>query len=374
MSAPDLTTLRDRIDAVDRQIIALLAERLGIVEDVALAKLAAASPFRDREREERLLLRLREHAAAAGVDPHQVERIYRVVMDMSVAHQEATMRDRPDAPLRITYQGVEGSYSHLAAQRRYANRAGGALLSGHDSFRGAADAVISGAADLALLPIENSTAGSINEVYDLLAGGALHITGEVVSAIEHCLLALPGVALDELRIVMSHPQALSQCQALFAAHPHLAARPELDTAGAARRVRDAGDRTLGAIASAAAAQTYGLAIVAAGVQTAAGNATRFVEMSLAAAPVPEGAPVKTSLLLALADRPGALGEILMRFAARGLSLTKLESRPIPETPWSYRFYIDVLGHAASEPFVRALDEVRPLTTDLRVLGSYAAAL
>ena len=374
MSAPDLTSLRDRIDAVDRQIIALLAERLAIVEDVALAKLAAASPFRDREREERLLLRLREHATAARLDPHQVERLYRVVMDMSVAHQEATMRDRPDAPLRITYQGVEGSYSHLAAQRRYGGRTGGALLAGHDSFRGAADAVITGAADLALLPIENSTAGSINDVYDLLAGGKLHITGEVVSAIEHCLLALPGVALDELRVVISHPQALSQCQALFAAHPHLTARPAIDTAGSARHVRDAGDRTLGAIASAAAARTYGLAVVAANVQTAAGNATRFVEVSLHAAPVAEGAAAKTSLLFALADRPGALGEILMRFAARGLSLTKLESRPIPETPWSYRFYVDVTGHAASEPFVKALDDIRPLTTDLRVLGTYATAL
>src|SRR5690349_7756770 len=131
----DLSTLRDRIDSVDRQIIALLAERLRIVEEVAVAKLDAASPFRDREREERLLLRLREHATEAGIDPHEVERLYRVVMDMSVAHQEATVRNRPDAPLRIAYQGVEGSYSHLTAQRRYGGRPGGALLTGHDTFR-----------------------------------------------------------------------------------------------------------------------------------------------------------------------------------------------------------------------------------------------
>src|ERR1051325_3375991 len=104
MSAPDLSDLRDRIDQVDRQIIALLAERLKVVEEVAVAKLEAASPFRDREREERLLLRLREHATAAGLDPHQIERLYRVVMEMSIAHQEATVRARPDAPLRITYQ------------------------------------------------------------------------------------------------------------------------------------------------------------------------------------------------------------------------------------------------------------------------------
>src|SRR6478672_4842727 len=221
----DLGTLRDRIDHVDRQIIALLAQRLKIVEEVALAKLDAASPFRDREREERLLLRLREHATAAGIDPHQIERLYRVVMEMSVAHQEAHVRNRPDAPLRISYQGVEGSYSHLAAQRRYGGRTGGALLGGYDSFRAAADAVIHGAADLALLPIENTTAGSINETYDLLADGTLHVTGEVISSIEHCLLALPGVSLDELRVVMSHPQALAQCHAFFAEHAHLTARP-----------------------------------------------------------------------------------------------------------------------------------------------------
>jgi chorismate mutase/prephenate dehydratase len=376
MPAADVTTLgalRDRIEAVDRQIITLLAERQDIVKGVVEAKLAAASPFRDREREEALIARLRTMAAAAGLDPHQIERLYRVVMDMSVAHQEQTVRDRSDTPLRVTYQGVEGSYSHLAAQRRYGGRPGGALLTGHDSFRGAAEAVLAGAADLALLPIENTTAGSINETYDLLAGGALHITGEVVSAIEHCLLALPGTTLDELRIVISHPQALAQCHEFFAAHAHLVARPELDTAGSARRVAQGNDRSLAAIASSAAAKTYGLAILAQGIQSARGNATRFVEIAPRPAPVSEGATAKTSLVLALADRPGVLGEILMRFAARNLSLTKIESRPIPEAPFTYRFYIDVMGHAASASFVAALDDLRALTTELRVLGSYAAA-
>ncbi|HSK00433.1 MAG TPA: prephenate dehydratase [Kofleriaceae bacterium] len=372
MTSVDLAALRDRIEAIDRQIIALLAERLAIVEDVVAAKLASASPFRDRVREESLLARLREIAAAAGLDPHQIERMYRVVMDMSVAHQERTVRERADAPLRVAYQGVEGSYSHLAAQRRYAGRGGGTLLTGHDAFRGAAEAVLAGAADLALLPIENTTAGSINETYDLLASTGLHITGEVVAAIEHCLHALPGVPVEELRTVMSHPQALAQCAAFFARHPHLAPRQELDTAGAARRVASANDRTLAAIASAAAARTYGLAIVAQGIQTAAGNATRFVEIAPRPAPLPEGVAAKTSLLLALADRPGALGEILMRFAARNLSLTKLESRPIPEAPFTYRFYVDVLGHAASASFAAVLDELRALTTELRVLGTYAA--
>ena len=369
-----MATLRDRIEAVDRRIIELIAERLKIVEGVVEAKLANASPFRDREREESLLGRLRAMAAETGVDPHQIERLYRVVMDMSVAHQEQLVRDREDVPLRVTYQGVEGSYSHLAAQRRYAGRAGGALLTGFDTFRGAAQAVLGGAADLALLPIENTTAGSINETYDLLAAGGLCITGEVVAAIEHCLLALPGTSLDDVRIVMSHPQALAQCHEFFAKHPHLAPRAEVDTAGSARRVASANDKTLAAIASSAAAKTYGLAILAHGIQTSAGNATRFVEIATRPTPVAEDATAKTSLVLSLADRPGALGEVLMRFAARNLSLTKIESRPIPEAPFTYRFYVDVMGHAASVPFVGALDDIKPLTTELRVLGTYAAAV
>jgi chorismate mutase/prephenate dehydratase len=369
-----MVSLRDRIEAVDRNIIALVAERLKIVEDVAAAKLETASPFRDREREELLLRRLRGLAIAAGVDAHQIERMYRVIMDMSVAHQEATVRNRSDAPLRIAYQGVEGSFSHIAAQRRYAGRTGGALLAGHESFRAAAEAVTAGAADLALLPIENTTAGSINETYDLLASGSLHITGEVVSAIEHCLLALTGVTIDDLRTVISHPQALAQCHGLFVKYPHLTARADFDTAGAARRVVEANDPTLAAIASAAAAQRYGLAVVARGIQSTTGNSTRFVEVALRPAPLPDGVVAKTSLVFALADRPGVLGEILSRLAARNLSLTKIESRPIPEVPFTYRFYADVLGHAASEPFHAALEDIRPLTTDLRVLGTYPSAV
>jgi chorismate mutase/prephenate dehydratase len=364
--------LRDRIEAIDRQILGLLADRLRVVDAVVAAKLAAASPFRDRAREDLLLGRLRALAVELGLDPHEIERLYRVVLDMSVAHQEATVRARDDAPLRITYQGVEGSYSHLAAQRRYAGRPGGALLVGCDSFRAAASAVVDGQADLALLPIENSTAGSINETYDLLAHGPLTITAEVVSAVEHCLLALPGADLATLTTVRSHPQALAQCQAFFAAHPHLTPRVDLDTAGAARAVRDAGDPTQGAIASAAAATAYDLVVLARGVQTERANATRFVEVARHAVPVAPDLVAKTSLVVTLADRPGALGEILTRIAAARLSLTKLESRPVAHTPWQYRFYLDVLGHAAGAAMQQVLAELQPLTVELRVLGCYPA--
>lgn len=370
---PDLQALRETIEAIDARLLDLLRERMAVVERVATAKLDAAWPFRDALREDGLLVRLRRHAAERGLDPHEVERLYRVVLDMSVAHQEAHVRGLETTPLRVAYQGAEGSYSHLAAQRRYAGRAGGTLLTGCDDFRGAAEAVTSGACDLALLPIENTTAGSIHETYDLLAEGALVITGEEVSAIEHCLLALPGARLEEIRAVLSHPQALRQCGRFFREHPRIRPREEFDTAGAARKVRDLGDRTLAALAGASAGAAYGLEVLLRGVQDAPGNATRFVEVALRPTPVPEGARPRTSLLVELADRPGALGELLGELGRRGLNLTKLESRPIPESPFTYRFYLDVDGHAGVGPLAAALDAIAPLASRLRVLGTYAAA-
>jgi chorismate mutase/prephenate dehydratase len=239
----DLAALRAEIERIDGELLDLLARRMRSAEAVAAAKLDAAWPFRDPAREDRLLVHLRRSAVERGLDPHEIERLYRVVLDMSVARQQAYVRELPDTPLRVAYQGAEGSYSHLAAQRRYAGRTGGVLLAGHETFRAAADAVLGGEADLALLPIENSTAGSINQTYDLLAEGHLVITGEEVAAIEHCLLALPGVELGEIRTAISHPQALAQCEAFFRAHPTIRPREEFDTAGAARKVREAGDRS-----------------------------------------------------------------------------------------------------------------------------------
>lgn len=369
----DLQTLREALEQLDHRLLTLLRERMELVEGVAEAKVDAAWPFRDPAREDRLLLRLRHLAVEEGLDPHEIERLYRVILDMSVARQQAFVRALETAPLRVAYQGAEGSYSHLTAQRQYAGRPGGVLLTGYESFRRAAEPVLSGEADLALLPIENTTAGSINETYDLLAEGRLIITGEVVTAIEHCLLGLAGATLADLRTALSHPQALRQCEGFFHAHPWIHAREEYDTAGAARKVRESGDRSLAAVASAAAAATYGLEILARGIQTEAGNATRFVEVALHALPVPPDTRVKTSLLLTLADRPGSLGMVLQELARRGLNLTKLESRPIPGDSWSYRFYLDVEGHASSDVFREALDSIRPSTSDLRVLGTYPAA-
>jgi chorismate mutase / prephenate dehydratase len=369
----DLQALREALEAVDREILAQLERRMALVEEVAQAKLAGAFPFRDALREDHVLQRIRQAAVERGLDAHEVERLYRQIMAMSVARQQAHVRALPTAPLRVAYQGVEGSYSHLAAQQHYGGRLGGVLLTGFQSFRAAVEAVTSGAADLALLPIENTTAGSIDETYDLLAEGGITVTGEVVRQIEHCLLALPGVAIEELRAVLSHPQALLQCQGFLASVPWIEARAEFDTAGAARKVRELGDRSLGAIASESAARAFGLEVLRQGIQTQQGNFTRFVEVALEAPPCPADRPCKTSLLLAVAHQPGALGEVLGELGRRGINCTKLESRPVPGQPWQYRFHLDVEGHAASQSVSGALEAIRPVTTDLRVLGTYPQA-
>src|SRR5262249_5886429 len=163
--------------------------------------------------------------------------------------QQAWLHGLESAPLRVAYQGVEGAYSHLAAQQRYAGRAGGALLTGYDTFRAAAEAVGDGSVDVALLPVENTTAGSVPETYDLVAELGLKLNAEVVSRVEHCLLVLPGTHLEQVRTVLSHPQALAQCETFLRALPNLRLRSEFDTAGAARRVREGGDPSVAAIAS-----------------------------------------------------------------------------------------------------------------------------
>ncbi|HVS16365.1 MAG TPA: prephenate dehydratase [Thermoanaerobaculia bacterium] len=370
---PDLDRLRQAIEEIDRRLLDCIVERKRLSEQVATAKIQTATPFRDRLREDQVLQRIRTAAAELGLDPHPVEHLFRLMIEMSIHQQLAHLRDLAVTPLRVAYQGVEGSFSHLTAQRRYAGRTGGVLLTGFETFRQAADSVRHGTDDVALLPIENSTAGSINETYDLLAEGGLTINAEVISEISHCLLGLPGATVEGLRLVISHPQALAQCERFLADLEGVRTQTEFDTAGAARKVRELGDPSVAAIASERAATVFGLAILVAGIQTQMSNYTRFVEVATEAAACPPDQACKTSLMLATGHHPGDLGEVLRQFSNRRVNLTKLESRPVPEAPFRYRFYLDVEGHASSEPLREALEAIEPLTRGLRILGTYPQA-
>ncbi|MDA8018753.1 MAG: chorismate mutase [Thermoanaerobaculia bacterium] len=370
---PELQNLREQIEEIDRALLSQLKQRMQLVERVAQAKIHSAYPFRDQQREEVVLQRVRGLAVELGLDAHGVERIYRRLMEMSISHQQAHVRSLDSVPLRVAYQGVEGSYSHLTAQRRYAGRKGGVLLSGFATVHAAVNALRSGQADATVLPIENSTAGSINETYDELAEGGLCINAEEFSWVEHCLVGLPGATLEGLRLILSHPQALAQCDAFLRTLPWAERKAEFDTAGSAHKVREAGDPSLAAIASASAAKLFGLAVLQKNIQMQSGNATRFVEIAIEAAPCPPDVPCKTSLLMFLDHSAGALGEVLTEIGRRGIQLVKLESRPIQTDAWKYRFYLDLEAHADSAAMVSALDAIRRIASEVRILGTYPKA-
>jgi len=267
---------------------------------------------------------------------------------------------------RVAFQGERGAYSEAAAVvfAPHAEPLPCRLLS--DVF----DAVAAGRAELGVVPIENSQAGSINEAYDLLLAHALHITGEHDQRIRHCLLALPGRRLEGLRRVFSHPQALAQCDAFLRAH-ELEGVPAYDTAGSAKLVAKQRLKDAGAIAGAHAAAIYGLQVLAEGIETNPANYTKF--LSVAREPAVHRRPAKTSVVFTTANVPGALYRVLGALASRSINMTKLESRPGRTVPWEYVFYADVEGHAEDPHVAAALREVTQMCTFFRLLGSYLRA-
>lgn len=373
VQASRLSEIRQKIEDIDRELLDAVRRRLELSEHIVAAKTQAAVPIRDQARGDAVIHRVRHVATEMGLDPHQAESLFVLLMEMSIKHQQAHLAKLDTTPIRIAYQGDEGSFSHMTAQRRYAGLPGGVLLQGYTTFHQAADSVRSGENDAALLPIENSTAGSINETYDILADGGLHINAEEVSRIRHCLLGLQGAALEDVRLVRSHPQALRQCSRFLRQLEHVLTEEEFDTAGAASRIRSAGDSSVAAIAGEAAASVVGLEVLARDIQNESANFTRFVEIALEAASCPADRPCKTSLLLATGHRPGDLSDVLRHFSRRGINLSKLESRPIPDSAWQYRFYLDVEGNAASGSLSEALGAIGDHTSELRVLGSYPSA-
>jgi prephenate dehydratase len=241
------------------------------------------------------------------------------------------------------------------------------------TFDSAFRSIEEGLADAVLAPVENSLAGSVVRVYDLLVGSNLGIVAEIILPIQHRLIGCPGSSLDSIRSVASHPMALAQCEGFFLAHPGIKRVPAEDTAGSVREALSRGDKSCAAIAGRRAAEHYGGVILADDIQDNAENFTRFVLLRPASgASLPASDAHKMSLAMRLAHRPGALLASLEPFAKHGVNLLKIESRPIHGHPWEYQFFVDVEAESASQ-LESALSEVRKATSDLRVLGLYPAA-
>ncbi|MCS7251660.1 MAG: prephenate dehydratase [Anaerolineae bacterium] len=268
---------------------------------------------------------------------------------------------------RVAFQGEPGAYSHEAALSFFGSDL---ELLPCRTFAEVAQAVEAGQAEFGILPVENSTAGSINAVYDLLLDRDLRIWGEVILRVRHCLLAPPGVNLSDIRAVRSHPQALEQC-ARFIERYGWEAIAAHDTAGSARMLAERPEPGMAAIASRLAAERYGLRILVEGIEDEPENATRFFIVSNREPPRAERN--KTSIVFSTRHVPGALHACLGEFAARGINLTKLESRPRRGRPWEYVFYVDFEGHWQDPPCREAILGLLQRASFVKLLGSYPAA-
>ncbi len=277
------------------------------------------------------------------------------------------VKDRVNAghPDRIAYQGVAGANSELASLQFRAD----AEPVGYHSFMDAFAAAVTGECRYACLPVENSLAGSINQTYDLLTDSVLHVVGEEVVRVHHNLMVRPGTKLEDIKRVYSHPQALLQSQAFITGHGFEAVS-DFDTAGAAKLLAENGGEGRAALATKRAAEIYGLEILAENVEDAPFNYTRFFILG------PDEAPKtaeknKSSLVLATRHRPGDLVDCLQEL--HGLNMTKLESRPRRDKPWSYLFYVDIEGHIEDENVQKALTGLMRKAAFVKFLGSYPAA-
>jgi prephenate dehydratase len=283
-----------------------------------------------------------------------------------------TAADNPpdNQKMRVAFQGEPGAFSEEAAVQLL----GEAITTvPRPTFDAAFRAISDGLADALLAPVENTLAGPVVRVYDLLLESALTITAETILPIEHHLIGCPGSSLDSIRSVASHPMALAQCERFFLAHSNLKRVPAEDTAGSVREVLARGDKTSAAIAGRRAAEHYAGVILAANLQDNAENFTRFVLLRPAdetQTPPPDAR--KMSIAMRLAHRPGALLASLEPFSKYSVNLQKIESRPIHGRPWEYQFFLDVEADSSSQ-LESALAEVRKATSDLRVLGLYPAA-
>lgn len=266
--------------------------------------------------------------------------------------------------MKIAFQGEHGAYSEQAVFDYFGN----VETQPCESFDAVFDSVVSGSCEAGLIPIENSLAGSIHQNYDLLLRHDLHIVGEYPLRVQHCLIALPGLAKANIKKVISHPQALGQCAAHLRA---LGVKTEAvyDTAGSVKMLRESGARDTAAVASRRAAEIYGMQILEEGIEDNPENYTRFLAISKTAAEGPHG-EAKTSIVFTLKNQPGALFKALSVFALRDIDLTKIESRPLQGKPWEYLFYIDFLGASHEEKVCKALDHLGEYAPMLRVLGSY----
>jgi chorismate mutase/prephenate dehydratase len=371
---------RRQIDSIDAELLRLVNERARLAVEVGEIKLRSDSPLCDQGREREVLSRVRR-ANSGPLSDQSVTKIFQCVIDEIRLRQSRVFHAPLPTPEeahhsgvatprygRVAFQGECGAFSEEAAVELLGE---GIEFVPRPTFESLFAAVDEGAADSLIVPLENSLMGSVYRCYDLLLESSLYIVAEVIRHISHCLIGCEGATAGTVRVVESHPAALAQCENFFAGRPGLRGVPTDDTAASVRRVVDGGDPTRAAIASKRAATIYGGAVLQEHLEDHPENYTRFVLLSRNAGTPAKGN--KISLAIRLAHRPGALHHALGPFAAHGVELLKIESRPIKGRPWQYRFYLDLEAPADESDLHRAFEALQERVEEVRFLGRYAAA-
>ncbi|HHQ6724774.1 TPA: bifunctional chorismate mutase/prephenate dehydratase [Serratia fonticola] len=374
MTDNPLLVLRERISALDMKLLALLAERRELAVEVGKTKLHSHRPIRDKERERDLLDALISAAKPYDLDGFYVTRLFQLIIEDSVLTQQALLQHQLNQTsqhsARIAFLGPKGSYSHLAA-RQYAARHFDQLIEcGCQKFQDIFTLVETGQADYAILPIENTSSGSINDVYDLLQHTSLSIVGELTLPIDHCVLVASDTDLQQIETVYSHPQPFQQCSQYLNRYPHWKIEYCESTAAAMEKVAKLNSPKAAALGSEAGGALYNLQVLEHNLANQQQNITRFIILARKAIEVSEQVPAKTTLIMATGQQSGALVEALLVLRDNGIIMTKLESRPINGNPWEEMFYIDVQANLRSVAMEKALKGLTPITRSLKVLGCY----
>lgn len=373
----ELSEIRGQLDELDAQLVELLEKRMELCAAVAEYKIANGKEVLDRERESQKLDKA--EALAHGAFNKQCARdLFVQIMAMSrrlqygilASHGKSMQTELmpveklPVEQCRVVYQGVEGAYAQAAMLEYFGEKVENYHV---ERWEDAMEEIAKGKADYGVFPIENSTAGSIVDIYDLLMKYDMHIVGEQIIKVSHALLAVPGTRIEDIQTVYSHPQALAQCAA-FIQKRGWEGKPLLNTAVAAQKVLKEGNKSQAAVASSYAGKLYGLEILAQDINDKNVNSTRFIVVSRQSIYSKDAR--KVSIAFTLPNEKGTLYNLLSNFSYNNLNMTNIESRPLGERNWDYRFFADFEGNLEEETVCNALTAIASEATDLKILGNY----
>ncbi len=372
-----LDEIRIRLNDLDDQLLQLLSERRALSIEVAKSKVETSKPVRDAKREQQLLVKLINNGKKKyNLDAQYITKLFHTVIEDSVLLQQSHLQNlanpaqsrKPIA--RVAFLGSRGSYSHLASREYFSRKNTELVELNCEHFKEVTKTVESGHADFGLLPIENTSSGSINEVYDLLQHTTLYIVGEITLPIDHCILANSDIRLEDIKTLYSHPQPHQQCSEFLSHLNGVTLESCASTADAMQKVKDLGREDVAAIGNSSSGKLYGLQPIKNNISNQTENHTRFILVARKPVEVSTQIPAKTTLIMSTSQAAGSLVETLLVLQRYGINMTKLENRPIMGNPWEEMFYVDLEAHVESTEMQQAISELTKITQHLKVLGCY----